>query len=577
MGCDLLEADLTETHPLRYLSQNEIEVLVESLDRHRCLGRLATASHEERVQAFLSAYDRQLLVVLHEATHGKPLEDILVDEYSEIRPESARLLYLSVCVLNRLNVSVRAGLISRVYGISFTHFREKLFRPLEHVVQVKLDPITRDYLYAARHSLIADIVFQRILTSPNERYDQYVRLIGNMNLSYETDRTAFLQLMRARTLLELFPDHDAVVQLFKVAAQVAPEDAFLLHQRGIYEMRRPNGSLSQAADYLNRALALASRDLTIRHSLAELELARADASRTTLERDRHRQKARQLAAVVCQDPVRGAYGYHTLLKLGLARLTELLQTAASDGEIDLAIQEIETQLERGQARFPRDNYLMAAEADFSRLLQDEDRALSALRRAFQLNRRSPFIAGSLAKLLRDRGQPNDAETVLAEALQANPGERWLHAALAVLLHSSSEPDIPRILHHLRRSFTPGDANYRMQFLYAAYLYMSETDQDRTESNKLFATLRAAPIPYDLRRKIGCTYGEAGTPKLFTGRVRRLEPTYGFVQRDGPGDSIYMSEDFSQDDWPQLVIGQSVRFRIGFNFFGPIALEVRPNV
>jgi len=62
----------------------------------------------QRVQQFEEQAGRQLLVALHEATTGNPFEEILLDEFNEIQPLSARNLYLTVCVLNRLRVAVRA-------------------------------------------------------------------------------------------------------------------------------------------------------------------------------------------------------------------------------------------------------------------------------------------------------------------------------------------------------------------------------------------------------------------------------------------------------------------------------------
>jgi len=577
MACERLDPEATGEYRLSYLSEPEIEKLVTLLQQHGSLGKLDELSHDDRIEAFVKRAGRQLLVALHEATQGKPFEDILVDEYEGIQPAAARTLYLSVCVLNRLGVGVRAGLIARVHEIPFSEFRERLFKPLEHVVEVRYDSLIKDNLYAARHPLIAEIVFERILTDPGARFDNYVRLVAGLNLAYDTDRTAFFQLMRARNIMDLFADYDTIMELFRTATKVASDQPFLFHQQGIYEMRRANHNLIRAAEHLNHARTMAPHDRSIIHSLAELELLRAEASTTQLEKEHHREEARRLALPLREDPVRGSYGYHTLLKLSLDRLRETLAGNPADRDIDEQAQELERLLDRALQRFPGDAYLLTAEADFGSLLKDDDRVFHALKKAFEANRRSPFIARSLAKAYVDRGMPEDAVRTLEEALEANRGEKRLHFALAITRIELANIDIDTALFHLRRSFTPGDDNYTAQFWYAFYLFMSNTDDGHVESRNLFKALARAPLSRDLRTKVRARFLEDGAAKSFHGRIARMESTYGFIERDGPADWIFMHEDtFGGARWDEYRPGMLVTFEIGFNFAGSIALAVRPS-
>jgi hypothetical protein len=116
------------------LSHKEVEELVDLLEKHDSLGLLEPLNREERIAAFTERADRQLLVALHEATRGKPFEDIVYDEYEGVVPEEARRLYLDICTLNQFAVPVRAGTISRVSGILFEDYRQRFFRPLQNMV-----------------------------------------------------------------------------------------------------------------------------------------------------------------------------------------------------------------------------------------------------------------------------------------------------------------------------------------------------------------------------------------------------------------------------------------------------------
>ena len=264
MACEDLDQHLTGQYILRYLNHSEIERLVALLLLHRCLGeRLERMSPGDRIHEFEERAGRQILVALHEATLGHPFEEILLNEFKEIEPDRARHLYLTVCALNRLNVPVRAGLISRVHGVPFSEFREKFLGPLEHVVQARQDEITRDYSYFARHPEIAQIVFEQVLQDPRDRYHEYVTVLQELNLAYSSDQTAFRQMIRARSLHDMFPSHEDVVALYRVALQMAPDDAYVLQQVANYERLRANGNLVQARDLLERARQLNPRDPTL--------------------------------------------------------------------------------------------------------------------------------------------------------------------------------------------------------------------------------------------------------------------------------------------------------------------------
>ena len=281
--------------PLEYLTTAEIEQLLDLLEKHHSLGYLEKLSAVDRFDELRVQAGRQLLVALLEATQGQTFEEILIDEFEGISPKRARKLYLTVCILNRLGVPVRAGLISRIHEIPFTEFRERLFEPLEHVVRVEEDWRIRDHVYLARHQLIAQIVFERALDSPDRRFTEILRIVKALNLSFDTDRSAFRAMMRGRAILELFPNPYHAATIFEAADRSSPDDSYVLHQHAIYEMNRPNGDFSFTYDLLHQASRLAPSDLSIIHSLAELERRRAESATSEGAKRRHRRQVFRLA------------------------------------------------------------------------------------------------------------------------------------------------------------------------------------------------------------------------------------------------------------------------------------------
>jgi hypothetical protein len=277
---------------------------------------------DERRKELEEHAGRQLLVALHEATLGIPFETILVDEYNHITPFEAQRLYQTVCVLNRLNVPVRAGLIARVHGIPFEEFKHRFFAPLEHVVFAQQDDVTKDYQYRARHPHIADIVFLRVLKNAEDRFDVHIRCLKALNVIYSVDWKAFWQLVRA---------------VFAAAKESVGEDAHLLHQMEIYEMLRPDGDLGEAARLLGRASDLAPHDSSIKHSIAEQRLKAADRSRTPLEKSKLLREAANISAGLVRGESTDNFAHHTLVKVEIRELKDGLASGAPEAEIEALV------------------------------------------------------------------------------------------------------------------------------------------------------------------------------------------------------------------------------------------------
>lgn len=576
MNCQMLDTYVTKEFRLNYLDESEIENLLISLDEHDSLGYLKTLTIDQRKDKFRKEAGRQLLVALYEATLGKPFEEILIDEYNQIHPKLAQSVYLSVCVLNRLKVPVRAGILARIYEITFREFQEKLFAPLEHVVQVKED-FRADYYYYARHPLIAQIVFEEILKDKDEKFNEYSRILNALNISFNTDRIAFRQMVRGKTLLQLFPDHTAVNEIFRIAHQIAVEDPYVYQQHGIYEMNRANANLNTAYDYLSKAHQLDEKDPSIVHSFAELSRLKAEVSKSFLERTKYRKESISLSQTLLKEKSNKNYAFSTIVRVNLDQLKDLLTSETSHVvEIDKSIMNIENFLNMGLQEFPYDPYLLSTESEFSKLLCNQDRAILALKKAFEADKRNPFISNRLAKYYSSVGDDANARKVLKEAIERNPGERRLHFQYANILISEKPKDLVSILHHLRKSFVKSDNSYEAQFLYARFLFEQGGEETSVQSREIFKTLREVPIAHKVRTEIRSKWeNDEGKLKTFTGLITKKEETYGFLSMDGRGAEIFFHLDqIGKEKWPKFILGDRVKFNIGFNFGGPIALGIQ---
>jgi ATPase involved in DNA repair len=563
---DSIEPFVTDDYELKYLSTPEIDGLLSLLEKNKALGTLEHLAPDQRRNAFAQRAGRQLLVALHEATLGIPFEEILVNEFNSITPYEAQRIYLTICVLSRLNVPVRAGIIARLHGVPFDRFKKDFFGPLAEVVNAEHDSATRDYVYRARHHHIADIVFMRILSNSEERFDIYVRTLQTLNVAYSADWKAFWEMVRARNVSQLFPNYEMAREIYRIARNSVGDDPHLLHQMGLFEMNRANGSLIESGNLLRKASELAQYDQTIKHSLAELQLRLADKSRTALEREKFFKEATAISLSLIKNEKSDSYAQHTLVKIGLAKLEDSISSEASDSEIERHVKEVQTAISEGLQRFPGDAHLLEADANFAELIAKGERLVSALKRAFEANSRNGMIALRLARIRETAGEMKDALEIVEKAIEANNSDQRLHYAYAKLLMKEANPVNERLLYHLRRAFTDGDSRFDAQLLYGRQLFVKGT---LDEFRAVFKRLRTVRVGPDVRHRRMYPLAD-----WFKGRVSRLEASYCFIARDGSGDWIYAHVSAVPEEvWKSLLVGSSVQFQIAFTFEGPTAFNV----
>ena len=572
---DQFSGTIASDYELRDLSDPEIDDLLTKLESAHCMGSLIDKDEAARKRHFSLSAERQLLVALHEATSGKPFEEIVLDEYRNIVPVEAQILYLDVCTLHRFSVGVRAGLLSRISGVTFSHFEDHLLKPLEHVVSAYFDGASRDYAYRTRHALVADWVFRQVLDDQEERSHQLVRIIEAMNTDYQSDKKAFEELIRGRDLAELFSDRVLADRVFEAAGRSGASSSHIEHQRAVFELNHPGGNTERAL----RALDVAERDAgyarqAILHTRAMVLRKKATEATNELAK----QKYRGDAIEIFRRQVRTGTKPHAFHGLGQVLLDDLIEHMEQvDREDDVSILkerllasrvgDIEKVIETGLQRFPGDSYVLSLEARLADLLQDSPRAMAALSRANDRTPENQHVAVRLAKMLRAAGDTVGARDVLQRCIDGNPSGKLVRAELAkVLIHENEakyQDDIRRLL---RSSFTDGDTNYESQFWYARHEFLFG---DQAVSKALFETLAARSVPPVLKNsRRGFLKDEAGNVRRFDGRVSNKRDSFCFVSiPELRGDAFVHHSECSFGDWRDLHVGSRVELSVAFSFKG----------
>lgn len=559
------------------LSRREVEDLVERLEKHGALGLLSDLKHDQRVAKFETYAEKQLLVALHEATRGVPFEDILNEEYLAV-PDSARQLYLDICTLNQFAVPVRAGTISRVSGIRFTEFETDFFAPLEHLIFTQREPITGDWQYKARHSLVAKIVFDRACSTDEEKAAQFVRLIHGLDIGFSTDLRALSDILRGRTLADQMANVRFGREIYEAAINIAPDAAFVLQQWAIFESQHPEGALKEAERLSSEARTLEPRNNSIIHTQAEVARKSANATESQLLKDQYRRQARDRLDEM--RPKDDRFAMSSRAKLLLDELTELAEELSEDSRpLDIRsfedkIRDAETAMSRALQLYPDDPELLQTEARFRTALSQRDKAVRALEKAWVAKPRGSGVAIRLARIYQDRDGAGSqkAQAVLAEALERQGDDRAVHLEMARYLIKRGNPDWRQINDHLQRSYAASDNNHEGRFLHAQALFASG---EARKSGDLFEVIgKSAPAEFRKRAPSGGTDVSKLLP-VQTGRVVTKSATYLFAKLPNYVENVYCPLSESDDaDWEAIRVGSDVSLSLSFCRTGPVGMNLR---
>lgn len=578
---DQFHSSIDSEYELRDLSNKEIDQLLSKLEEHECMSWLGSLPREAQIEHFVLSANRQLLVALHEATSGKPFEEIVLDEYKKLIPNEAQVFYKDICTLHRFDVGVRAGLVSRVSGVTFSYFDKYLLKPLEHVVHVYTDAASRDYAYRTRHPLVADWVFRQIFENQDERSNQIVRIIGAMNTEYESDSKAFNQLIRGRELAELFSDRVLADRIFEAAGKSGASPGHVEHQRAVFELNHPGGNTDRALKALDLALESAPfQNQAILHTKAMALRKKASESEHALARQKYRSEAK----IILQKQVgigSRPHSFHALGQLLLDEFLEELQTTEEAPEISKLkervisdkLAEIEKNIKQGFQRFPDDTYLLSLEARLAEVLHDNRRAFNALKSAQQNTPQNEHIAVRFSRMLQDSGDVENAKSVLINCIESNPISKLVRLELAkILIQENEQEHRDQVRSLLRSSFTDGDNNLDSQFWFARHEYLYG---DQEKSKQLFDSLTASKVPPTIRnRRRGSLVDKAGKLRRFDGVVTSVRDTYCFVSVPSlHSDAFVHHTECNDTDWTVIHAGQHVNIALTFSFKGAQGIEL----
>jgi tetratricopeptide (TPR) repeat protein len=569
--CAVLDNLKPREFRVRYLSDTEINLLLDKLKESESLGALTHVSREQQFKSFSEHADKQLLVALHEATQGDKFENIISQEFEDITPDIARAVYLDICTLNQFGVPVRAGTVSRLSGISFERYKNEFFKPLENIIFDIEDKYTGDHQYIARHAKVAQFVFRCACPSSKNKADQLIRLIQQLDIGFTVDKLAMDRITKGQALVQILDVEDGRA-VFQEAIKIAPSEAYLYQQWAIFEQNHIHGgSLTAAQTCIDMAHELDPKSKSIIHTQAEVARKRANEEKSPVVKEHYRRIAKEKLAKL--NISKDKFALATKIKIAVDEIHDLSKSSLDNSTLIIdKVRETEMNLEQARQLYATDPDFYQIDARLQKILSEDEKLLVALKKAVGTGNAKDGVSVQLSKAYLRKDDPVSALKVLEEGLEKSPDSKALHFAYAKLMLKNGSTELNIIENHLQKSFDKADNNHAARHLYAQFLYAFIDKNKAVELFKevdLHATEDFIPRKPDVHSLISKRLDRV------KGKVVNKTETYLFAEAPNHPAAIFSFEgdsDFSE--WNTLDVGSYIEFDLFFNRKGPVAANIK---
>jgi hypothetical protein len=301
------------------LGDEDIDAILDALDRAQRLGVLRGMTRDEQRGVFARAAGRQLLVAMIEATTGERFDEKINRECRDLGPE-AGLMYAVVA----LATAERYDLTRQQIALASGDTTNEGLNRLQGLVNRHLLVTTRGDRLRLRHRVIAEKAVEYFRRE--RQLGEAIRGLlfslatGVDRRSYPRDRDGRLlvRLMNHDWLIRHLPgDRESVRASYDAVEDLLSWDYHYWLQRGSFEVEI--GDLRLAQNLLEQARALAPDDTKVQTEWAYLVIKRAAQEPAALDaRDRVEQAFLELEDAVARRGHQDSYPAHVMGSQGLA-------------------------------------------------------------------------------------------------------------------------------------------------------------------------------------------------------------------------------------------------------------------
>jgi len=167
-------------------------------------------------------HQKELLVVMREATENNNFDAIIESEYRGIGDEFSKLSYLYVCSFYQHGALFRVSLLSELLDINIVDLYEKISVTTEGIVVFEcIDEPRGLYAARARHHKIAAVVWERCADS-GQKEEIIQKTLRKLNLNFSIDARAFNLFVRSDRIVDCIRNLEGKISFFEQASKMDP-------------------------------------------------------------------------------------------------------------------------------------------------------------------------------------------------------------------------------------------------------------------------------------------------------------------------------------------------------------------
>ena len=555
---------------LDYLSPKEIERILDQLDRCDGLKALDGLPRPQQVEIFTRSAQKQLLVALREVTEGKDFDEIVRDEYQNIPTAVAQKAYLYISALNRFGVPVRAGVLGRLVGVGLETLPEILHGPLERVVEVDRDFADGGFNYRNRHKIIAAIVCSQVLNTEDDHLNLYMDILSQLDTGYSADDRAFGQIVTSNELAKVLRSESSVDAFFGKCLDMS-EGAAFVHQHYAIALKKLN-DIQGASHQIALAKKSQPKNEAILHTYATILFEKFKSVSQLDGREKiFAQVQNVLTDLMKKNPhndyAYGSYAQNLMYRARHEYVDNDLKCAAEEEAFEV--------INKGLQSCRNRTHLLATSGQ---LLEVVGKRKEALQHLMQSNKRDPGRART-AKFLYGiyfkEGRYEECVSTLMPAIERSPTDKVLNIMAARAVKKVKGQGSADELKFLRMAFDGSYVDSETNLNLAICQFVRGEIE---KSLELFSELkmRRREIPAARVFKVRDEYKtEDEKPRTFKGKVvRMIDSGSGLVKADELSPDIFFQISNIATDHDRCAVGARVSFIVGFNYLGPVALEIK---
>lgn len=548
------------------LSDNEIKNILLKLQEHSALGHLGELNERERISFFKEKAERELLVALKEATLNKNFDEIIANEFSNIKSQDAQNAYLLVCLVYQFRYRIPQSLLVRILEYDISDIREKIFKFTEDIIFFDETPTNSDFLLRARHSVIAQTVVDYYLKGDVEKFDVLEKILNYHTPSNPLEKSLVKKIYHHTTVRRLFNDIQIGEQCYEMLSKEVPGDYYILQQKAIF-----------LSDYKKDFKGAKEAIVNARHVSEEYYDAPTFILENTegtillneaLQTDDYvnskflMEKGKRIIMSIIRGSFKNnAYNYHSLINHMIAWYEKFNKEDAA------VLEEIQKIIDEALKRSPNDHMILTECGKLESILNHTVGAIQYYRQAILINPRNSSARYLLVRSLFNKGELKEALEICEEGMNVSLDNQILNKTRFEVLHklNNDKNALKKYYEDYLRK-VPADLNIKL--LFAAYLYVNGDNL----CDKIFSQIRnSRSIPIDERYYPHSWIAKFLNEKEFyeTGKIDKVTPTGYYINSTRFSTRTLAFLHGKRRRTTQTTFS----YKYTFNFYGPYIVEV----